>query len=80
MKFNYTRLRQSIYRNGLTQHKLAELLGISATSLSLKLNNRIEFSNKDIINIVNILNINPNEIHLYFFDVNVNVHQHELYD
>lgn len=71
MKFNYTRLRQTIYRNGLNQHKLAELLGISATSLSLKLNNHIEFSNKDIINIVNILNIDPAKIHLYFFDVNV---------
>lgn len=48
--------------------EFAKRLGISKTSLSLRLNNQIHFSQRDIYRSMRILQISPEELGVYFFD------------
>lgn len=67
MAFNYDKLRGRIVEKFGTQGKLARALGISERTLSLKLNNKIFFSQDEITNISKLLNIALDEIQDYFF-------------
>ena len=71
IEFDYSKLKGSIKERLDTQQNLANALDISETALINKLKNKYAFSQKDIINICKILEIDPSEIHNYFFTVKV---------
>lgn len=67
MAFNYDKLKGRIVEKFGTQGKLARALGVSERTLSLKLNNKIFFSQDEITKISKLLNIALEEIQDYFF-------------
>lgn len=69
--FNYNKLRGKIREVFNTQAAFAEALGISSTSLSEKLNNKVEFSQKEIEKAVELLQIPKEDIPIYFFTLEV---------
>lgn len=71
MAFNYNRLRGRIIEKYGTQGRFAKAMGVSERTLSLKLNNKIFFSQDEITKISELLNIVSNEIQVYFFEKKV---------
>lgn len=67
MEFVYDKLRQRIKEKYRTQDNFAHLLGISRTSLNLKLNNVSEFSQHEILLSMQLLDVSISEIDSYFF-------------
>ena len=65
-QFDYSKLRGKIREYG-TQEMFAEAVGISTVTLSERLNNKSQFTQKEISTAVEILNISPDEIPTYFF-------------
>jgi len=65
--FNYNKLKGRIREIFNTQSAFAEAMGMSTTSLSAKLNNKIEFSQKEIDKASDLLKIKKEEIPIYFF-------------
>lgn len=65
--FNYRKLKGRIREIFNTQSAFAEAMGMSTTSLSAKLNNKIEFSQKEIDKASDLLKIKKEEIPIYFF-------------
>lgn len=66
MHFDYIRLRARIREKLGSDVVFAARLGISKTSLSLRLNNQLHFSQRDIYNSMRILQIRPDEVGAYF--------------
>ena len=64
MHFDYIRLRARIREKLGSDVVFAARLGISKTSLSL----RLHFSQRDIYNSMRILQIRPDEVGAYFFE------------
>ena len=62
------RLRARIREKLGSDVVFAARLGISKTSLSLRLNNQLHFSQRDIYNSMRILQIRPDEVGAYFFE------------
>lgn len=71
IEFDYSKLKGRIKEKLDTQYNLASALNISETALINKLKNRYAFSQKDIITICRILEIDHSEIHNYFFTIKV---------
>jgi len=71
--FNYDKLRGKIKEVFKKQELFAAALGISETSLSGKLNNLVQFTQKEIRKSVVLLNLEAVEIPLYFFAPEVQV-------
>ena len=71
MAFNYSKLRGRIIEKFGTQGCFSKRLGVSERTLSLKLNNRIFFSQDEIAKISDLLGINSDEIQDYFFEKEV---------
>lgn len=71
MAFDYSKLRGKIREVFGTQKAFSEALGISSTSLSAKLNNRVEFSQDEINHSCTLLEIDKAHIPTYFFAVKV---------
>lgn len=71
MAFNYAKLRGKIREVFNTQSAFAQAMGMSTTSLSEKLNNKVEFTQKEIEKAVELLDIQKEEIPVYFFTVQV---------
>lgn len=69
MMFNYAKLRGRIKEIFDTENVFAKNLGISQTSLSQKLNNKVEFTQKEIKKAIELLHIPKEEIPIYFFTV-----------
>lgn len=67
ISFNYSKLRGKIKEVFNTQAAFAKEMGMSTTSLSEKLNNKVEFTQKEIERAIELLHIPPEEITLYFF-------------
>lgn len=67
MAFNYSKLRGRIREIYGTQEDFAKAVGIGTVSLSYKLNNKSEWSQQEINKAVDILNIENDEIAIYFF-------------
>lgn len=67
ISFNYSKLRGKIKEVFNTQAAFAKEMGMSRTSLSEKLNNKVEFTQKEIERAIELLHIPPEEITLYFF-------------
>lgn len=71
MSFNYSKLRGKIREVYGTQDKFADAMGLSYTSVSAKLNNKVEWSQKEINKASNLLGIKDKEVFLYFFTLEV---------
>lgn len=71
MSFDYSKLRGKIREKCGTQEIFAKRLGISRTSLSQKLNNSNEFTQQEINNAAEILDIPLEQIPVYFFTLQV---------
>jgi len=67
MEFDYRKLKGKIKEIFDTQDAFAKALGISNVTISLKLNNKVEFSQKEIDKASDLLKIKKEEIPLYFF-------------
>ena len=65
---NKNLLKSIIYKKGLTIKKVAEMLGITRISLSIKISGKTPFSIKDIKNLRKILGLTDNEIIKIFID------------
>lgn len=75
--FDYSKLRGRIVEKYGTQGKFAKADQISDRSMSLKLNNGIRLSQEDIIRWCEMLEIDTNDIPLYFFNIEVSKLKHE---
>lgn len=71
MAFSYDKLRGRIVEKYGSQAVFARALGVSAKTLSLKMNNRIYFSQAEIKKAADLLNIDIKDIDAYFFALNV---------
>lgn len=67
MGFDYSKLRGRIVEKFGTQQAFAKALGVSARTLSLKMNNRIPFGQGEIDNAITLLDATPQDIKAYFF-------------
>lgn len=67
MRFDYSRLRGRIKMLFNTQEKFAAAMGISARTLSLKLNNAVDWTQQEIILACKLLKIRDKAIPVYFF-------------
>lgn len=67
MKYNYNKLKGLIIEMYGSQKKFTKEIGMSERSLSLKLNNKVPFTQPEIECIVDKLNIEAVEIPIYFF-------------
>lgn len=68
MHYKYDRLRGRIVEMYGSQERFAEIIGISANSMSKKMNGKTGFSQKDIVKWSELLNINKAEYSEYFFN------------
>lgn len=64
---DYAKLRGRAVEMGLSQKDIAQQIGISGTTYSLKINGRYPFKQSEIQKIVNLLSIPADEIGTYFF-------------
>lgn len=71
MEWNYQKLRGKIKEICGTQDNFAEKLGINRVSLSQRLNNLLEFTQKEIYKSCEILGIELADIPEYFFTLKV---------
>jgi len=71
MVFSYDKLRGRIRECFKTQEAFAKALGMSRTSLNLRLNNSAEFSQNEIIKAAKLLELNTVDIDRYFFTLEV---------
>jgi len=62
------KLRLVLERFGQTQNDLAELLGITYQSVSIKLNGRKDFTQSEIFKIIYCFNLTPDEVMDIFFN------------
>lgn len=65
--FDYSKLRGKIREVFGTQQEFAKAMNISAATISDKLNNKTDWTQKEIDTIVNLLNIPKDRIPIYFF-------------
>ena len=69
MQYDYEKLLTKIKERYKSQKKLAEEMGISERSLSLKLNNKVGFKQGEINKMCVLLKINKIQISYYFFNL-----------
>lgn len=66
-EFDYRKLLGKMRENGLTQESLAKRAHMGAASLNLKLNNKREFRQTEILKIAAALFLELDEIGEYFY-------------
>jgi len=66
-KYDFSELRGLIAKRHMTAASLSRKIGLSETTMYSKLNNNTEFTQSEIKKIADVLNINPEDIPLYFF-------------
>ena len=67
MPYDYSKLLGRITEKIGTQYKLAEAVGLSERTVSLKLNGKIGWKQTEIEDICKVLDIDRSEIGDYFF-------------
>lgn len=67
MNFDFSKLLGRIKECGYTQERLAEEIGMTKTTLNLKLNNKAYFTAPDMEKIRKVLCIDVEEMGVYFF-------------
>ena len=70
-EFDYSKLKGRIIEKYGTQRKFAELNHISDRTMSLKLNNEVRLSQEEILDWCEKLEIEPKNVHIYFFTLKV---------
>lgn len=65
--FDYSKLLGRMKEKGITQEKLAEMIGVSGVTMSKKLNGKSEWTQVEINKVCEILEIDPADIPVYFF-------------
>lgn len=68
-KYNYNKLLGKIKELYGTQERFAKELGIGRVSLSQRLNNKLEFTQNEILLGCRLLDISKDDIPIYFFEV-----------
>ena len=76
MSFDYSALSGKIVEKFGTQYNFANAMQLSERSLSLKLNNKVPWKDREIFKASELLDIENNDISKYFF--NAKVHNREL--
>lgn len=74
MQFNFSKLLGRIKECGYTQEMLAKEIGMTKTTLNLKLNNKNKnayFTMPEVEKIRRVLHIDTDEIGVYFFTLRV---------
>ena len=71
MTYNYGKLKGRIVEKCGTQKRFAELMSWAEKTNTSKLNNKITWTQDDIMKACNILDIPTSEIENYFFNVDV---------
>ena len=71
MRFNYSKLLGRMKEHGYTQEKLAQEIGISAGTMSQKLNNKAHFYHPEMQKICDLLNIRGADVDAIFFTLEV---------
>lgn len=71
MKFNYAILKGKIVEKYNTQKNFAKTFGISERSLSLKLNNKICFTQDEMLLCIKLLGESIDKIVTFFFTLEV---------
>ena len=71
MVYDYSKLKGRIKEKCGTQEDFAKKMKIGRTSLSQRLNNRIEFSQDEMFADCDVLNIEKTDIPQYFFCLKV---------
>ena len=74
MSYNYSKLIGKIIETYGTRRAFACKLGVSERTLSLKLNNKIPWDQKEIDKAISLLNLSSNDVVVYFFTQNVQYH------
>ncbi|MCX4365073.1 MAG: DUF739 family protein [Bacilli bacterium] len=69
--FDYTKLKERITKYFKCDVNFAIKMGISERTLSLKLNNKVDFSQKQVLKACELLEIPLNEVNVYFFTLKV---------
>ena len=64
---DYSKLRGKIIEKCGSQKAFSELLGVTNTTLTLKINSKRYFTQQEILKSANILGISPEHISMYFF-------------
>lgn len=67
MEYDYSKLAGRITEKFKSNCKFAEALGISDSSISAKLNNKTSFSQREILDSIELLDIPVEELKGYFF-------------
>lgn len=67
MSFNYNKLRGRIREIFGTQEAFGKAIGLSNTSISAKLNNKVEWTQQEINKATEVLKIADSEVYTYFF-------------
>ena len=73
--FNYSKVKGLIKEKFGTQERFAKAVNMSRTAISQRLNNIIDFSDKEIIKWCIALEIEFKNIPIYFFTVEVQKHE-----
>lgn len=71
MLFDYAKLRGRIKEKFGTQSKFATAMNLSSVSVSDKLNNKVQWTQKEIDAACVLLEIDPVDIPIYFFTTKV---------
>lgn len=67
MPYNYSKLLGRIVEVVGTQGKLAEAIGLSERSVSLKLNGKVDWKQSEIAKVCSVLKIATEDVSSYFF-------------
>lgn len=71
MKINTNKLKGKIVESGYNYGSFAKAMNVTRPTLYKKLNGKGYFDTREIVQIINILNIPMAEIQTYFFDTDV---------
>ena len=65
--YNYSKIKGAIKEKFDNQAQFAEALGIGESTLSLKLNNKTEWTQGEMVAALNLLGISVDQVEDYFF-------------
>lgn len=78
MTYNYSSLTRRIKEKFNTQKNFSKKIGLSRTSLNLRLNNKREFSQEEILKSIKVLDLKEEDIPEYFFKLKVHKTEQNL--
>ncbi|HBG1246777.1 TPA: DUF739 family protein [Clostridioides difficile] len=78
MTYNYNSLTRRIKEKFNTQKNFSREIGLSRTSLNLRLNNKREFSQEEILKSIKVLDLKEEDIPEYFFKLRVHKTEQNL--